>query len=215
MDQAREVAEEISGIALECNITSETQAEAAIGRARDAHGPARIPVCCAGIIKARRMVDRNGPAALAHHRHLVDVYLEGTYNICRLAAAYMAAADPLPNTGERGVLINTASNAGFYGPAGAITHDAVKAAITAMTLPMARGELSRHAIRVMAIAPGIFDTLTAVGLRQGYIEEMTQAIAFPEHFGQPVEFARMVETILTTPLLNGATVRIDGGSRMT
>ena len=116
MDQARGVAEEISGIALECNITSETQAEAAIGWSREAHGA---------------------------------------------------------------------------------------------------GELSHHAIRVMAIAPGIFDIPTAVGLRQDYIGEMTQAIAFPEHFGQPVEFARMVETILTTTLLNGATVRIDGGSRMT
>ena len=80
---------------------------------------------------------------------------------------------------------------------------------------MARGELSHHAIRVMAIAPGIFDIPTAVGLRQDYIGEMTQAIAFPKRFGQPVKFARMVETSLTTPLLNGATVRIDGGARMT
>lgn len=214
MDQARSVAEEIGGIALECDVSSDEQAVSAIGRAREAHGPARISVCCAGISEARRMVDRNGPAPLAHHRRLVDVHLVGTYNICRLAAAAMAACDPLPGTGERGVLINTASIAGFDGPAGAITYDAVKAAIAAMTLPMAR-ELSRHAIRVMAIAPGIFETPMAVGLRQDYIEEMTQAIPFPKRFGQPVEYARMVETILTTPLLNGETIRIDGGLRMT
>ncbi|MDP7546473.1 MAG: SDR family oxidoreductase, partial [Alphaproteobacteria bacterium] len=155
----------------------------------------------------------NGPAPLAHHQRLVDVHLVGTYNICRLAAADMAACEPLPDTGERGVLINTASIAGFDGPPGAITYDAVKAAIAAMSLPMAR-ELSRHAIRVMAIAPGIFETPMAAGLRQDYIEEMTQAIPFPKRFGEPAEYARMVETIVTTPMLNGETIRIDGGLRM-
>ncbi|MBL6951647.1 MAG: SDR family NAD(P)-dependent oxidoreductase [Alphaproteobacteria bacterium] len=214
MDQARGVAAEIGGIALECDVTSDLSAEAAIGQARTAHGPARISVCCAGISESRRMVDRNGPAPLAHHQRLVDVHLVGTYNICRLAAADMAACEPLPDTGERGVLINTASIAGFDGPAGAITYDAVKAAIAAMSLPMAR-ELSRHAIRVMAIAPGIFKTPMAAGLRQDYIDEMTQAIPFPKRFGEPAEYARMVETILTTPMLNGETIRIDGGLRMT
>ncbi|NQV60149.1 MAG: SDR family NAD(P)-dependent oxidoreductase [Alphaproteobacteria bacterium] len=214
MDQARGVAAEIGGIALECDVTSDLSAEAAIAQARTAHGPARISVCCAGISESRRMVDRNGPAPLAHHQRLVDVHLVGTYNICRLAAADMAACDPLPDTGERGVLINTASIAGFDGPAGAITYDAVKAAIAAMSLPMAR-ELSRHAIRVMAIAPGIFKTPMAARLRQDYIDEMTQAIPFPKRFGEPAEYARMVETILTTPMLNGETIRIDGGLRMT
>ena len=212
--QARAVAEQTGGIALECDVTSDTQAEAAIAAAQAAHGIARISVCCAGISESRRMVDRNGPAPLAHHRRLVDVHLVGTYNICRLAAAGMAAAEPLPDTGERGVLINTASIAGFDGPAGAITYDAVKAAIAAMSLPMAR-ELSRHAIRVMAIAPGIFETPMATGLRQDYIDEMTRAIPFPKRFGRPSEYARMVETIVTTPMLNGETIRIDGGLRMT
>ena len=213
MEQARGVAEEIGGIALECDVTSDAKAEAAIGQAPEAHGPARISVCCAGISESRRMVDRNGPAPLAHHQRLVDVHLVGTYNICRLAATDMAACEPLPDTGERGVLINTASIAGFDGPPGAITYDAVKAAIAAMSLPMAR-ELSRHAIRVMAIAPGIFETPMAAGLRQDYIEEMTQAIPFPKRFGEPAEYARMVETIVTTPMLNGETIRIDGGLRM-
>ncbi|MDA1098434.1 MAG: SDR family NAD(P)-dependent oxidoreductase [Proteobacteria bacterium] len=214
MDMARAVAEETGGIALECDVTSDEQAETAIRQAREVHGPARISVCCAGISESRRMVDRNGPAPLAHHRRLVEVHLVGTYNICRLAAADMAAVDPLPDTGERGVLINTASIAGFDGPAGAITYDAVKAAIAAMSLPMAR-ELSRYAIRVMAIAPGIFETPMAIELRQDYIDKMTQAIPFPKRFGQPVEYARMVETIVTTPMLNGETIRIDGGLRMT
>ena len=214
MEPARLLAEEIGGMALECDVTSDEQAVSAIAQARDAHGTARISVCCAGISESRRMVDRNGPAPLAHHRRLVDIHLVGTYNICRLVAADMAAAEPLPDTGERGVLINTASIAGFDGPAGAITYDAVKAAIAAMSLPMAR-ELSRHAIRVMAIAPGIFETPMAVGLRQDYIDEMTQAIPFPKRFGAPSEYAQMVETIVTTPMLNGETIRIDGGLRMT
>ncbi len=213
MDQARLVAGEIGGIALECDVSSEEQGERAVEAARDAHGPARISVCCAGIAESRLMVGKDGPAPLAHHTRIVNVHLVGTYNICRLAAAHMAECAPLPETGERGVLINTASIAGFDGPPGAITYDAVKAAIAAMCLPMAR-ELSRHAIRVMAIAPGIFLTPMASTLRPEYVQEMTDAIPFPKRFGEPSEFAEMVETIVTTPMLNGETIRIDGGLRM-
>ncbi len=213
MEQAQAVADEVGGLALECDVTSDEDAVAALAAAREAHGPARISVCCAGIAESRRMVDRNGPAPLAHHRRLVEVHLIGTYNICRLAAADMAACEPLPETGERGVLINTASIAGFDGPPGAITYDAVKAAIAAMCLPMAR-ELSREAIRVMAIAPGMYETPMAKGLRQDYLDETTAAIPFPKRFGDPAEYARMVETIVTCPMLNGETIRIDGGLRM-
>ena len=214
LDLAQEVAAEIGGLAVECDVSSEENGEAAIKAAREAHGPARISVCCAGISESRRMLGRVGPAPLAHHTRLVNVHLVGTYNICRLAAADMAACEPLPDTGERGVLINTASIAGFDGPPGAITYDAVKAAIAAMCLPMSR-ELSRHAIRVMAIAPGMFETPMATGLRQEYINEMTDRIPFPKRFGNPAEYAALVETIVTSPMLNGETIRIDGGLRMT
>ena len=213
MDQAREVAGEIGGIALECDVSSEEQGEAAMGAAREAHGPAQISVCCAGVAESRLMVGKDGPAPLAHRTRVVNVHLVGTYNICRLAAAGMADCEPDSKTGERGVIINTASIAGYDGPPGAITYNAVKAAIAAMCLPMSR-ELSRHAIRVMAIAPGIFMTPMAGTLRPEYIKEMTDAIPFPKRFGDPSEYARMVETIVTTPMLNGETIRLDGGLRM-
>lgn len=213
MDLAREVAAEIGGLAIECDVSSEENGEAAMQAAREAHGPARISVCCAGISESRLMLGRDGPTPLAHHKRIVNVHLVGTYNICRLAAADMAACAPLPDTGERGVLINTASIAGFDGPPGAISYDAVKAAIAAMCLPMSR-ELSRHAIRVMAIAPGLFATPMATGLRQEYLDEMTDAIPFPKRFADPSEYAALVETIVTTPMLNGETIRIDGGLRM-
>ena len=213
MDQARDVAAEIGGIALECDVSSEEQGEAAVNAARDAHGPAQISVCCAGIAESRLMVGKDGPAPLSHHTRIVDVHLVGTYNICRLAAAGMVDCTPDPETGERGVLINTASIAGYDGPPGAITYDAVKAAIAAMSLPMSR-ELSRHAIRVMAIAPGIFMTPMAGILQPEYVKEMTDAIPFPKRFGHPSEYAQLVETIVTTPMLNGETIRIDGGLRM-
>ncbi len=213
MDQARAVAEETGGVAVECDVTSDEAAVTAMKTAREAHGPARIAVCCAGIAESRLMVGKDGPAPLEHHSRIVNVHLVGTYNICRLAAADMADCDPLPDTGERGVLVNTASIAGYDGPPGAITYNAVKAAIAAMCLPMAR-ELSRHAIRVMAIAPGIFQTPMASTLRPEYIQEMTDAIPFPKRFGDPSEYARMVETIVTNPMLNGETIRIDGGLRM-
>ncbi|MBT7665890.1 MAG: SDR family oxidoreductase, partial [Rhodospirillaceae bacterium] len=213
MDQARSVAAEIGGIAVECDVRSDEQGEAAVKAARDAHGAARISVCCAGVSESRLMLDRNGPAPLADHRRIVEIHLIGTYNINRLVAADMADCDPVADTAERGVIINTASIAGYDGPPGAISYNAAKAAIAAMCLPMAR-ELSRHAIRVMAIAPGIFETAMVAGLRQNYVDEMTAAIPFPKRFGDPSEYARMVETIVTTPMLNGETIRIDGGLRM-
>ncbi len=213
MDQAGAVAEEIGGVAIECDVSSEEAGEAAMKAAREAHGPARISVCCAGISESRLMLGKDGPAPLAHHSRIVNVHLIGTYNICRLAAADMAECDPLPETGERGVLINTASIAGYDGPPGAISYNAAKAAIAAMCLPMSR-ELSRHAIRVMAIAPGMFETPMAKGLSQKYIDEMTAGIPFPKRFGDPAEYAALVETIVTSPMLNGETIRIDGGLRM-
>ena len=213
IDLARTVASEIGGIAVECDVSSGEQGEAAVKAAREAHGPAQISVCCAGIAESRLMLGKDGPAPLAHHTRIVDVHLVGTYNICRLAAADMAECEPDSETGERGVMINTASIAGYDGPPGATTYNAVKAAVAAMCLPMAR-ELSRHAIRVMAIAPGIFLTPMAESLRPEYVKEMTDAVPFPKRFGEPSEYARMVETIITNPMLNGETIRVDGALRM-
>ena len=178
IELARKVASEIGGLAIECDVSSAEAGEAAMEAALEAHGPARISVCCAGIGESRRMLGRDGPAPLAHHKRLVDIHLVGTYNICRLAAADMADCALLPDTGERGVLINTVSIAGFDGPEGAVTYDAVKAAIAAMCLPMSR-ELSRHAIRVMAIAPGVFETGMVAAMPQNISTNRRKAFPSP------------------------------------
>jgi len=209
---AAAVAEATGGLALTCDVTSAEAAEAAMAAAAAAHGPARILVNCAGVAEARLMVGRDGPAPLDEHRRIVEVHLVGTYNLCRLAAAAMTALAPLAQ-GERGVIVNTASIAGYDGPPGAVSYAAAKAGIAAMTLPMAR-ELARHGIRVMAIAPGIFDTPMAMGLRDDYVEMLRSEVPFPGRFGQPDEFAAMVETIVASPMLNGEVIRLDAAYRM-
>ncbi|MDP6567223.1 MAG: SDR family NAD(P)-dependent oxidoreductase [Alphaproteobacteria bacterium] len=213
LDAAEAVAAEIGGLAAACDVSSAEGAEAALAAATQAHGPARIAVNCAGIAESRMMINRDGPMPLDEHRRVIEVHLIGTYNICRLAAAAMCELPPLDD-GERGVIVNTSSIAGLDGSPGAISYVAAKAGIAAMTHPMA-WELGRHGIRVMTIAPGVFETPMALGLREDYIERMRQEIPFPKRFGEPAEFAGLVETIVTTPMLNAEVIRLDAGLRMT
>jgi len=209
---AQAVAADTGGLALECDVASEAAAERALATAAEAHGPARILVNCAGISESRLMVGREGPAPLDEHRRVIEVHLIGTYNLSRLAAAAMVGL-PTLDDGERGVIVNTASIAGYDGPPGAVSYAAAKAGIAAMTLPMAR-ELARHGIRVMAIAPGIFDTPMALALREDYVAALRSEIPFPPRLGQPDEFAALVETIVANPMLNGEVIRLDAAYRM-
>jgi NAD(P)-dependent dehydrogenase (short-subunit alcohol dehydrogenase family) len=212
VDGAQKVAVEIGGIAIGCDVADDAAAQAAVAEARAAHGPARILVTCAGISEARLMVGRDGPAPLGEHRRVLDTHVVGTYNFCRLIAADLVGLEPL-DEGERGVMVNTASIAGYDGPPGAVSYAAAKAAIAAMTLPMAR-ELGRHGIRVAAIAPGVFETPMVGGLDESFVATVQSQMPFPHRLGRPDEYARMVETIVTTPMLNGEVIRLDAGFRM-
>ena len=212
MDLARGVAEEAGGLAIACDVSSDEGAAVAIAEAREAHGPARILVNCAGIAEAKRVVGRDGPMPLAEHRRVIEVHLIGTFNMVRLAAAEMMALEP-EDGGERGVVVNTSSVAGFEGQVGAVSYAAAKAGIAGMTLPLAR-EFARHGIRVAAIAPGLFETPMAMGLRKEALDSMAADVPFPQRFGRPEEFARLVRQICENPRLNGEVIRLDGAFRM-
>jgi len=206
------VADEIGGVFCRCDICDPGAAEAAIATAAAAHGPARVLVNCAGIGGAARIVGRDGPMPLAAFAAIVQVNLVGTFNMLRLAAAPMSALQPL-DTGERGVIISTASVAAFEGQIGQAAYSASKGGIVSLTLPAAR-ELARFGIRVLAIAPGPFQTPLLDGLSAEAQQSLATAIPFPARLGAPAEFAGLVAAMIANPYLNGETVRLDGALRM-
>ena len=211
-EQGRKVAEDIGGIFLECDVSSPNSAEAAINAAREAHGPCGIAVNCAGIATASKILGREGVMPLENFSKVIQVNLIGTFNILRLAAADMAQREPNAD-GERGVIINTASVAAYDGQIGQIAYAASKAAITGMTLPMAR-DLADKGIRVMSIAPGISGTPMVTAFPQEVQDALAAQIPFPTRLGQPEEFARLVGHIAENEMLNGDTIRLDGAVRM-
>jgi NAD(P)-dependent dehydrogenase (short-subunit alcohol dehydrogenase family) len=214
IDSARvaEAAGRIGGIGLQCDVTDAGAAERALGEARAAHGPAAILVNCAGIAAAKRIVGRDGPMRLAEFELVIRVNLIGTFNLMRLAAAEMVALEPNAE-GERGVIVNTASVAAFDGQIGQSAYAASKGGIAALTLPAAR-EFARHGIRVMTIAPGIFETPMLRGLPDAAQQSLAAAVPFPKRLGRPEEYAMLVRHILDNPMLNGETIRLDGAIRL-
>jgi NAD(P)-dependent dehydrogenase (short-subunit alcohol dehydrogenase family) len=210
--KGRAVADEIGGVFFECDVADERSAKAAIADAAAAHGPARILVNCAGIGGAARIVGREGPAPLADFERIVRVNLIGTFNMMRLAAAAMADLGPLP-TGERGVIVSTASVAAYEGQIGQAAYSASKGGIVALTLPAAR-ELARFGVRVLSVAPGLFHTPLLAGLPDEAQRSLAASIPFPSRLGAPEEFAELVAAMIANPYLNGETVRIDGALRM-
>lgn len=211
-EAARATADEIGGLALACNITDADATHTALTRARDAHGAARIVVNCAGIAPAQKVLSRKGLMPLDDFRKGVEVNLIGTFNVLRLAAADMAELDPL-STGERGIIVNTASIAGYEGQIGQTSYAASKAGVIGLTLPAAR-EFSPLGIRVMTIAPGIFETAMLAGLPEAAQESLGAAVPFPSRLGKPQEYAQLVQSIITNPMLNGEVIRLDGALRM-
>ena len=213
LEQAQRVAQDIGGIALACNVCDEDSMEQAIAAAAAAHGPARILMQIAGIGTAKRVVGKDGRAApLADFAKVVQVNLIGTFNMTRLAAQAMSANEPQA-TGERGVIVNTASVAAFDGQIGQAAYSASKAGVAGMTLPLAR-DLSRHGIRVMTIAPGIFATPMVAGMPEPIQACLAAAVPFPSRLGQPSDFAKLVRQIIDNDMLNGEVIRIDGAIRM-
>jgi NAD(P)-dependent dehydrogenase (short-subunit alcohol dehydrogenase family) len=202
----------IGGIGLGCDVADAASGEAAFKAAAAAHGPVRILINCAGIGSAGRIVGRDGPLGLDAFERVVRINLIGSFNMLRLAAAEMSAAEPLEE-GERGVIVNTASIAAYEGQVGQSAYAASKGGVVAMTLPAAR-ELARAGVRVMTIAPGLFHTPMVDGLPPDLQASLGAGIPFPTRLGRPSEYAELVEHIVRNRFLNGEVVRLDGALRM-
>lgn len=186
------------------------QVEAGIAAA-EALGSLRVLVTCAGIAQPGRVVGRNGPLPLTDFARVLNVNLLGTFNAIRLAAAAMMRTEPVGE--ERGVIVTTASVAAFDGQIGQPAYAASKAGVAGMTLPIAR-ELASSLIRVVSIAPGIFETPMMAGLPQSARDSLGAQVPHPSRLGHPEEFAALVMHVIANPMLNGETIRLDGGIRM-
>jgi 3-hydroxyacyl-CoA dehydrogenase/3-hydroxy-2-methylbutyryl-CoA dehydrogenase len=191
-----------------CDVTKPDQVEAAVAAA----GELRISVCCAGIGWAEKTAGRRGPHALEPFEKVVAVNLIGTFNVLRLAAAAMLANDP-DDEGERGVCVNTASIAAYDGQIGQLAYSASKGGIVGMTLPAAR-DLAASGIRVVTIAPGLFDTPLLAGLPEEARTALGEQVPHPHRLGRPQEYGELAAHIVENPMLNGEVVRLDGALRM-
>ena len=193
------------------DVTDEASVGAAVALTLELGGP-HVAVSCAGIAPAERVLGRDGPHSLARFVAAIQVNLVGTFNVTRLAAQAMAANEP-GEDGERGVIVNTASVAAFDGQIGQAAYSASKAGVAGMTLPIAR-ELARHGIRVMAIAPGTFDTPMLAAMSDQVRASLGAQVPFPSRLGRPTEYAALVRHIVENRMLNGETIRLDGAIRM-
>lgn len=193
------------------DVTDEASVQAAVERAAGM-GPLRVLVNCAGVGLARRVLGRQGVHDLGGFARVVAVNLTGTFNALRLAARAMAANAP-DEEGQRGVIVNTASVAAFEGQIGQAAYAASKGGVAAMTLPVAR-ELAPFGIRVVTIAPGIFDTPMMAALPAEARASLGQQVPFPPRLGRPEEYAALVQHIIENPMINGAVIRLDGALRM-
>jgi len=212
-EKGEALAGELGATFVEADVTDETAVAAAVERATEAgEDGLRISVCCAGIGWAERVAHKGGPHNLEFFSNVVKVNLIGTFNVLRLAAAAMSENEP-DEEGERGVCVNTASIAAYDGQIGQIAYSASKGGIVGMTLPAARDMASRG-VRVVTIAPGLFDTPLLAALPEEAREALGAGIPFPSRLGRPAEYAQLVEQIVANPMLNGETIRLDGALRM-
>ena len=212
MEGAKALADEIGGIAVECNVSDAGSAEAALEAAQAAHGPTGVAVNCAGVAPAKRIVGRDGAMPLDDFRRVIEINLIGSFNIMRLAAAQMVGREPNED-GERGVIISTASVAAFEGQIGQAAYAASKGGVHALTLPAAR-DMARHGVRVLAIAPGLFGTPMLLGMPENVQESLAATLPFPQRFGTPEEYADLVLFMVSNPIMNGETVRLDSAVRL-
>jgi NAD(P)-dependent dehydrogenase (short-subunit alcohol dehydrogenase family) len=194
-----------------CDVTSETDAQAAVAAAQPL-GTLRGLINCAGIAIGEKTVGKEGPHALASFTRVVTINLIGTFNMIRTAATAMAKLEPTAD-GERGVVVNTASVAAFDGQIGQVAYSASKGGVVGMTLPIAR-DLSRSGIRCCTIAPGIFATPMLLGMPQDVQDSLGKQVPFPSRLGRPEEYAALVRHIVENVMLNGETIRLDGAIRM-
>jgi NAD(P)-dependent dehydrogenase (short-subunit alcohol dehydrogenase family) len=212
VELAREVAKEINGIGIGCDVADPNSAEAAVAEARAKHGAARVLAKCAGIGGAKRILGKEGPMPVEEFDRIIRVNLVGTFNMMRLVAAEMAKLDPLED-GERGVIISTTSVAAYEGQIGQAAYAASKGGIVSLTLPAAR-ELAQFGIRVLAIAPGLFLTPLLHKLPPDTQKSLGESIPFPKRLGRADEFARLAVHIVSNLALNGEVIRLDGALRL-
>lgn len=205
----QKVADEIGARAIPCDVADAGSAETALATARAAHGAARILVHCVGRGHSQPIVGLDGPMPLEDFRQLVEVNLISTFNMLRLAASDMARLPPLAS-GERGVILTTASVSAYEGQSGEAAYSASKGGVVSMIIPAAR-ELGRLGIRVVGIAPGLFGTQTLFAMEKNLDSRLAHQIPFPHRFGDPAEFAMLVLHVLKNVMINGTVLRLDGG----
>lgn len=213
-EKGNALADELEGSVIYCrtDVTDEASVQEGIQKAMDRFGAIQGAINCAGIGIPAKVVGKKGPMPLDTFNKVIQVNLLGTFNVTRLAAVQMM--NNTPNTeGERGVVINTASVAAYEGQVGQVPYAASKAGIVGMTLPLAR-EFADQGIRVVTIAPGLFDTPMFDALPENVRQSLQQQLPFPSRFGRPAEYAQMVGAILANPVLNGETIRLDSAMRM-
>jgi NAD(P)-dependent dehydrogenase (short-subunit alcohol dehydrogenase family) len=207
------IAQEIGASAAAADVSNGPAMEEAFASLRAANGPARILIACAGVASGYLIVDKEGkPVPLEKFARVVNINLIGTFNSIRLAAADMAALDPLEDD-ERGVMITTTSIAAFEGQVGQSAYSASKGGVHALTLPVAR-ELQRHGIRTLCFAPGLFKTPMMMTLPEKVQEALVATTVFPKRLGRPEEFADLALHVIGNPILNGETIRLDGAIRL-
>ncbi|MBS3758666.1 MAG: 3-hydroxyacyl-CoA dehydrogenase [Desulfobacterales bacterium] len=208
------LAKELGGSTIYCHtdVSDEASVQDGVQKTLDSFGAINGVVNCAGIGIPAKVVGKKGPMPLDKFNKTIGINLVGTFNVIRLAAAHMINNDP-NEEGERGIVINTASVAAYEGQVGQVAYAASKAGIVGMTLPIAR-EFAEHGIRVVTIAPGLFDTPMFAALSEQVRSSLENQLPFPSRFGKPSEFAQMVKAILANPVLNGETIRLDSAIRM-
>ncbi|VVE88530.1 SDR family NAD(P)-dependent oxidoreductase [Pandoraea bronchicola] len=211
VDEGEALAEKLGGKFVKCDVTREDDGKAAVAAA-EALGTLRGLVNCAGIAIGSKTVGRDGPHPLDTFSRVIQINLIGTFNMIRLAASAMSQGEP-NGEGERGVIVNTASVAAYDGQMGQAAYAASKGGVASLTLPVAR-DLSRSGIRVMTIAPGIFETPMMLAMPAEVQASLGQMVPFPPRLGKPAEYAMLVEQIVRNPMLNGEVIRLDGAIRM-
>ena len=211
-DGAKATAQKLGGVGFGVDVSNAASVETAVAEVVKTMGRPSILVNCAGILQGERIVGREGPADLDAFSRVISVNLIGTFNMTRVAATAMSGNEPGPS-GERGVVINTASIAAYEGQIGQAAYAASKGGVASMTLPAAR-ELARHGIRVVSIAPGMFGTPMVTALPDEMQEALASNIPFPKRLGDPAEYGRLALHICENQMINGETIRIDGAVRL-
>jgi len=212
-EAAEKVAKEINGIAIVCDVTDAKSVENAVQQAQSAQGVTRVCINCAGIVQSKRMVSKQGPLPLDDFELVIKVNLIGTFNLMRVVAAAMTTAEPVDRSGERGVIINTASIAAYEGQIGQTAYSASKGGVAALTLPAAR-ELAQFGVRVVTIAPGLVDTPMFDKIPTEVREALANSVPFPKRLVRPDEYAKLALHIVDNQMLNGEVIRLDGALRM-